>query len=279
MPLHGNNWNPNYVTRAVSVYETATKTVRVDTDQGEGFLKALGNPEGPHSLACELVGSLAADWLGLKTLDFAIISIEDQQEVVISGRNYADVGPAFISRAEDTGFTWGGDPRAVAVISNLEHISSLVVLDTWIRNCDRCSPDKTRRNLNNVFFIQRTEPTRRLELIAMDFTHAFTCGQTIDRRLGNLDTIRDESVFGLFPEFRPHLSEAQVQIDTQRLSTFTLADAQGMIANVPVQWQVDGRAKGYWAKFLVDRAHFVSEHIRDILWPVSGEFEYQGESI
>ena len=29
MPLHGNNWNPNYVTRAVSVYETATKTVRV----------------------------------------------------------------------------------------------------------------------------------------------------------------------------------------------------------------------------------------------------------
>jgi hypothetical protein len=41
----------------------------VETDAGEGFLKAMGNPESPHVLACELVGTLLAEWLGLPTLE------------------------------------------------------------------------------------------------------------------------------------------------------------------------------------------------------------------
>jgi hypothetical protein len=41
------------------VSELRPGTARVDTDLGEGYIKALGNPEGPHILACELIGSHA----------------------------------------------------------------------------------------------------------------------------------------------------------------------------------------------------------------------------
>jgi hypothetical protein len=259
-------------------YDTALTTVRVDTDCGEGYLKALGNKEGPHALACELVGSLAADWLGLQTFDFAVVQVRSRDEVVIANQSLADLGPGFISRAEDSGYTWGGGAQSIAAINNPQDVSTLVVVDTWLRNCDRYSPDGRRRNLNNVFLVQRAEP-RRLELIAMDFTHAFTCGTPLDKRIAYIDRIQDKGIYGLFPEFIPLLRSEKVIEDAQRLGTFCIDDAQTFIANVPQEWAVDGRARGYWANFLVDRAHFVSRTIHDMLWPENGQFDYGEDTI
>jgi len=67
-------WTPSRILRVVEAFPTGTSVVRVETDQGEGFLKALGNAAGPHSLACELVGTRLAHRLGLRTLSFAVIS-------------------------------------------------------------------------------------------------------------------------------------------------------------------------------------------------------------
>jgi hypothetical protein len=236
VPLHGSGWNPKVITRAVVGYTTATETVHVDTELGEGFLKALGNPAGPHALACELVGSLAADWLGLRTLDFAVIDVKDPEEVFLDGRVWAQRGPAFISRAESTGFTWGGDAQTISGISDREHITRLVVLDTWLRNCDRYSPDGGRINRKNVFLVQKTQPQRILELIAMDFTHAFTCGSDLDRGLGYIERIRDTRIFGLFPEFRQYLSRGEILRCADRLSQFDLAQAEALVALVPREW-------------------------------------------
>ena len=154
MPLHGNGWNPNTINRAVQGLMTATRTVRIETELGEGFLKALGNPEGPHSLACELVGSLAADWLGLRTLDFSLIEVTDPEEVAFEGQSWAQPGPAFISRAEDTSLTWGGDPQTLSGVSNTEDISRLVVLDTWIRNCDD-TPQMAEESISRMSFLYK----------------------------------------------------------------------------------------------------------------------------
>ena len=269
MPFHGNGWNPSTITRAVNGFTTSTRTVRVDTDQGEGFLKALGNPEGPHALACELVGSLAADWLGLKTLDFSLINVIDPYEVAFDGQSWAQPGPAFISRAESMPLQWGGDSQTIASISNLEDISRIVVLDTWIRNCDRHSPDGRRINRNNVFLVQRAHPRRILELFAMDFTHAFTCGGPIDRRIGHIEKIRDDSIFGRFPEFEMHLSREDVVACAERLEGFDMAVAESFVARVPIEWQVSAEACGAWKKFLVDRAHFTADTVVNRLWPDS----------
>jgi hypothetical protein len=276
MPLNGNGWNPTSITRAISKYETATRTVRVETDAGEGFLKALGNPEGPQVLACELVGSCAANWLGLKTFDFSLIEVTNPDEVVISGQSYAAPGPAFITRAEESGFTWGGDQQTLAAIANQQDVSRLVVLDTWLRNCDRHSPDGQRINLGNVFLLQRTQPQRGLELIAMDFTHSFTCGQALDRRLGHIEKIRDNQTYGLFPEFRTLLARETVVLSAARLSTFTLADANAMTSIVPVQWMVSDAVMGAWNKFITDRAHFLADNIERMLWPENVELEFSG---
>ena len=45
----------------------------METDAGKGYLKALGGPEGPHTLACEWVATQLARWFGLSTFDFAIL--------------------------------------------------------------------------------------------------------------------------------------------------------------------------------------------------------------
>jgi len=276
VPYHGNNWNPNTITRAVQEYDTATRTMRVDTEQGEGFLKALGNPEGPHALACELVGSLAADWLGLKTLDFSLIEVTDPSDVAFGESSWVERGPAFISRTESMGLTWGGDHQTLSAVSNREDISRLVVLDSWIRNCDRHSPDGRRINLNNVFLVQRVTPQRILELLAIDFTHAFTCGSALDRRLGHIERIRDVSIFGRFPEFDMYLSREDVTSCAARLETFDAATAASFVARVPLEWQVDTDTRSAWTRFLVERAHFTAETIHDRLWPKPDTLPFQG---
>jgi hypothetical protein len=253
------------------------RTVRVDTEQGEGFLKALGNPEGPHALACELVGSQAADWLGLKTFDFSIIQVSTPEDVVISGQRYAEVGPAFISRAENSGFTWGGDASTISSLGDVDDISRLVVLDTWLRNCDRYSPDGRRINLGNVFLLQKVIPSRRLELIAMDFTHSFTCGRPLDRKLGHLEQIQDRRVYGTFPEFKPLLSTDAVSACSERLALFKLDEARQMISSVPREWLADALVRSVWTKHLTDRAHFLSANMHSLLWPQSETFKYEGE--
>lgn len=65
VPVANGVWKPQTILRYVESIPTSTRVVRVETDQGEGFLKALGNPEGPHVLACELVGTLLAEWMGI----------------------------------------------------------------------------------------------------------------------------------------------------------------------------------------------------------------------
>jgi hypothetical protein len=130
VPLHGNGWKPTRITRFIKGFATATGVARVDTDLGEGYLKALGNPEGPHALACELVGSMLADWLGLSTLDFSLIEVTEVDEIPFPRGGRATPGPAFISRAERGGFPWGGTENELRSISNLHDVSSLVVMDT-----------------------------------------------------------------------------------------------------------------------------------------------------
>jgi hypothetical protein len=144
-------WQPRVIQRFVEVISRSTRVMRVDTDAGEGYLKALGNPEGPQVLACELVGTLAAEWLGVPTLDSAVVTVTAEDELPMGEGRMAGVGPAFITRAEK-GIAWGGDEDALRGIGNPEAVSGLVVLDTWIRNCDRYRPEpQWRVNRDNVY--------------------------------------------------------------------------------------------------------------------------------
>jgi hypothetical protein len=267
VPLHGNGWRPQNVTRFIQSFGTAAGTALVDTDLGEGYIKALGNPEGPQILACELVGSLLADWLGLTTLDFSLIEVAEDDEIPFLHGGSAAAGPAFISRYEPKSFPWGGTALELEVVHNRQHISGLIVLDTWILNCDRYAPNGRRVNLDNVFLVQYPESKKEVLLKAMDFTHAFTCGQEITRRIGFIDTVRDEQIYGLFPQFESFIDRAEIRRFATLLRQFTADVASAFISLVPREWDVSNDARGAWAGMITQRAQFVSETIEMSLWP------------
>jgi hypothetical protein len=183
------SWQPKRILRFIEFLPTSTSVVRVETDAGEAFLKVLGNPEGPHVLACEWVGTQLAAWLGLDTLEFAQMQIRPQDELPLINGRTALPGMAFATRLCE-GMSWPGDSDTLRHLSNPEDISRLVVLDLWIRNCDRYRRMPLRENRDNVFLAkERIDNRLRLRLKAIDHTHAFTCGSTLSGALGMLDSI------------------------------------------------------------------------------------------
>ena len=106
-------WQPTTILRHIRSLDTGAETVIVETDQGEGYLKPMGNRGGPHPLACEWVGTSLARRLGLPTFAFAIVEVTNEDEIPLAGGGRAEPGPAFISRSE-RGKSWGGSAASCA---------------------------------------------------------------------------------------------------------------------------------------------------------------------
>jgi len=172
------NWRPTTIRRFIRPFPTSACTALVETDAGPGYLKALGNPEGPHVLACEWVGTQLAKWFDLPTFDFSLITVAVEDEIPFAKGGLAEPGPAFITRAE-SGEPWSAHESQLKRIANPEDIARLVVFDTWTLNCDRYQPPpegvagRARVNWNNVF-LSGEAPAGQLLLKAIDHTHCFT---------------------------------------------------------------------------------------------------------
>jgi hypothetical protein len=254
-------WAPTVVTAPIEVFDTSTYATLVSTDQGEAFLKALGSPEGPHTLICELVGTRLARWLGLRTLDAAIVELPSGIDILFPNGQYAKPGPAFATRAEKDCRSWAGTTADIQTIENVDHVAGLVVFDTWTRNCDRfsaCAFDgKTRRNERNVFLSPHLHLPKKWSLRAMDHTHCFTCGRAIERSLGSIASFKDSRIYGLFPEFVPHLSRGSVAPWLERLATFSMSDGEMATASVPPAWDLSESLLKVLRQFVKDRADYL----------------------
>jgi len=262
---------PKIIKRVSRTLPTSACTVVVETDCGTGYLKAIGNDEGPSILACELIGTRLAKWFGLSTFDFAIIDVMDYHNIQFHNQNRATPGPAFITRAEQ-GDQWDGTVKQLKQLSNPEDISRLVIFDTWTLNCDRFSvvgmgvAAKTRRNQGNVFLSEESQPGT-LELKAMDHTHCFSCGHSLSQKILGLDTIRDPRVFGVFPEFRTLLVRELVKLAASELRSITKSVIDEITSNVPYQWEVGPANTELLRNLLLGRAAFVADTIEEKLWP------------
>jgi hypothetical protein len=258
MPFRPDHFRPTSINRFIGNRPTGASVVVVQTDAGPAFLKGLGNEAGPHALACELVGSLAADWLGLPTLDFAIVQVTDLDELPLSKDGQVEPGPAFVS-AQVQGYPWGGDEASLSRLSNQPDLTRLMILDTWILNCDRYSvaDGKVRQNLDNVFFMKEQSSTRP-RLIAMDHTHAFTCGADLSTKINTVDRIQNPRRFGVFPQFAPHWDLATASDALTRLAGMTRGIARGFIDLIPKEWQVADTVRKSWADFLTRRGHWLA---------------------
>lgn len=266
MPRNGSGWAPTAFRRFVRSYPTSLCTSLVEMDQGFAYLKGLGNREHPNCLACEVVGTALADWLGAETLDWDIYAVKREDEIpILEGR--VQEGGSFVTRAEQTGVTWSGDEEDLTKLSNPSAISKLVVLDTWFRNCDRHAPDGLRINRDNVLLVRDTNTKKQYRLLAMDFTHAFSCGHELTRRMSYIEYVKDESVYGLFPEFVRFLDITEMDACAERLNEITSEEIGAIMQLIPDEWHVSRDVKASWSSLLLNRARFLADSIVDLVEP------------
>lgn len=268
-------WAPTTIYRVIhDPVPSSTSPSLVDTDRGQGFVKVLGNPEGPHALVSEYVGTCLAGWMKLPTFDHAIIQITQEDEIVLTTGQLAQPGPAFITRKED-GESWSGERDELKAVTNIDIVSRLVVFDTWIRNRDRYMQEglRIRRNERNVFLSAEGAPSGKVLLKAIDHTHCFSDSNTLSKKLAHIDTIQDSRTYGLFPEFRPFLNRQLLAEALDRLSDLKQSVIEAVVAEVPSEWDLDRQSQDALLDFIVRRAEFVANTIEGRLFPQAELFE------
>lgn len=271
------DWQATTIKRPDQAFKTATDTVRVTTDAGPGYLKALGNHGSPHYLAADLIGTQLADWLGLPTFEWAIVDVTPEDEITFIGGGHALPGPAFITR-EHSGMVWGGTTEELEALINPEDVGKLVLFDTWTRNCDRHPPDLNQRkvNRNNVFLSNEGLSDGQWRLMAMDHTHCFNCGRDLNAQLCHIDLVQDERIYGLFPEFKPliHRHPRGVEEGLAQLVQLDRSWLEGVVNGIPNEWQVDAAGRAALVEQIQQRATFVCGRFQQTLMAGLGPAEH-----
>lgn len=265
-------WNPTLIRRVEECYDTGSDVVAVVTNEGRGFAKFLGNREGPHVLACELMGTRMAHLMGLPTFDHAVIDFDGIPDIKLYGGNQAVPGPAWITRREE-GFPWGGKDSDLALLANRWDVAKLVTLDTWILNCDRHRPHPRRINRNNVFLSREGAKSGQLRLVAMDHTHTFTCGRSLSSDLAKIDSVKEDMIFGWFPEFADFVQRAELVTACESLAAIPDSAIREEVERIPQEWEVDAPIREALLTFLRQRRDFVAEGLVARLFPQS-ELEF-----
>lgn len=284
-------WAPNQFKRHARTLDSSMRTSIIETDAGRGYIKAIGNPEGVHPLACELVCTKLAEWFGLPVLDHAILLLTDADTFPLDSTHMVEPGPAFITR-EITGHTWGGKERELRLLDNLDDIARLVVFDTWVLNPDRHprqpldnppahhAARARERRRDNVFLTSDGASQGHFRLIAIDFTHAISAGRELTPHLSRIDLIQDEGLYGLFHEFRPFITRPLVRAAAQRLREVEPAMVAAIIGTIPPEWNVGKTAGLALCDLLSRRAAWLADRIETRLGAIcfpQAELEFQEE--
>ena len=273
-PRNAPAWKPTTFVRFDKGLDTSMGTARIVTDAGPAYIKALGNPQGPHPLASELIGTQLAHWFGLPTFDFAVIQIDaDVDELPFLRGGRAASGPAYVTRAVD-GHSWGGATNELSSLANPQDVGKLVVFDTWVKNCDRHSPNLTirRPNYDNVFLEDLTGSQRgKTKLIAMDHTHCFSWNGVLSAKIAHIESVKDACLYGLFPGFKPLVRQDDVELAVTRLREVNAETVRPMVDSIPPEWAVEPKAKRALEELVVRRAEFVGDTILESIatecWP------------
>jgi hypothetical protein len=256
-------WQPDTIKSVVSeARPTDSQVAEVETDQGRGFLKALGNGAGTHSLAVELVATRLAAWFGLPTLTAAVIPFTGVPEIRLQEGplRLAQPGPAFITRTE-IGTPWSGDEEELDAITNPQDLARVVIFDTWVRNCDRhlVRAGRIHRNRDNVFLSTEGAPSGRVILKPIDHARCFVFATELTvEGFGNPATVRDENLYGYFPEFKNRVREQAIREAIAKAVSITAVEADTFFVGLPNDWRITEDLKTAWRQLILDRAAFLA---------------------
>ncbi len=226
-------------------------------------------------LACEWIAVHLAALLGLPTLQFAIVDLPATLAFRFPSGGFAEAGPAFVTKEALDAIPWSGQTEDLRKLENLADITRMVVLDTWILNCDRYRPSGpsrlVRRNCDNVLLVGEGARAGHFRLVAMDHTHSFTCGRSLDARIANIGQIKSMDIFGLFPEIIEFVQKEVVLDCAARLAAVSAGAILPVVESVPSAWGLDAATRTALVRFVHERAQFLSTTILDslgtICWP------------
>ncbi|MEW6209198.1 MAG: HipA family kinase [Acidobacteriota bacterium] len=278
-------WQPASFLRYVRTFDSSSRTAFVQTDAGPAYLKAINNPQGQQTLACDWLGTQLARRFGLRTFDVAVLELTDLDEVMIDENTFAWSGPAFVSRAEE-GIPMGAH-RALTNVENLGDIPRIIVFDTWVRNCDRYAPGlgragEARMNMDNLFLSTEGAPEGKFILKVIDHGHILSCGRTLGRDLAYIDSTQEEKLYGLFPFFQGQVTADDIGQAARSLGEVRSDFWEDILRSIPDAWEVSGEALEAIDRFLLDRARFLADNIRAMafkeLHPGELDFEEGGQS-
>lgn len=247
-------------------------TAVVMTDAGRAHLKVMGNKQGPHTLACELICTRLARWFGVPTPDAAILVLTEADTFDLNDGRQATPGPAFASRTIEA-VPWDGTEDTLALLDNVDRLARLVVFDTWIRNDDRHPPVNTAGELqsnwppNRENLLIRREDQRppRRSFTAIDFGRGLTGGKDLSSDVREIEAIQDPSMYGLFPQFQRFLTISRVDEAVEGLRQASASALRDIIGSVPREWEVRDDLIEAIAEMLCRRAGFLADNMRDLL--------------
>jgi hypothetical protein len=262
-------WNPSIIRWVARAKDTGSEVVEAVTDAGPGFIKFLGNKEGPHVLAAEYVGTRLASSLGLPILDWHVFHYDGTPEIRLFSGKVALPGSAWSTRKVE-GAPWvSASADDLQTLVNPADVVKLVVLDQWTLNCDRFRPaPRHRQNPHNVFFTRENTPPGKLRLLAIDHTHILTCGGEWTPSLNRLERIRDETAYGLFPGFRDFLRRREDAIAAvAALEAVDDAQIYRIVNEIPQDWEVDAAVRQALIDFLAQRRNWLVGRFVSSLFP------------
>ena len=249
-------WQPTKIIEVLDhAVDTATHPVIVKTDQGHGYFKAIENPAGASALAREFIGTSLADWLDLPTFRYCLFDFDGKLDIVLSDGTRVNQGVGFMTK-EEPGDNWDKTTDMLDDLVNKDDITRLVILDTWLRNIDRCFQHngKFHTNSNNVFIAMT--PKNEYILKAMDFTHAFL--GNLDQTMDKSSNINDEEIYGCYPAFSQFLNKEIAVKTCEKLKKIQDKDIRPLFVAIPTIWNIDHGTKESWMRFILGRANFVA---------------------
>lgn len=267
-------WSPKRLVYLKHVLSSSMFTASVELNAGPAYLKAMSDDVHPHGLVAELIGFRLAGAIELPVPPFSVITLSEADARMLGTKTKFRPGPAFVTK-ETHKVSWDGTEGLLRSVANSEAISSLVTLDTVVRNDDRYPPmapngsaiGSWSPNTDNVFITDPEGTRENLRILGIDFGRAFSRGKELKPAMVGIEKVQEEAVYGAFPAFKPYLQRQVVLTSLRTLKGLGQAGVREVIGEVPRGWAMRADEVESLGKFVVDRASFLYDHIEEWLFP------------
>jgi hypothetical protein len=224
----------------------------LDTDGGSFLVKVANNPQGARVLPNELVGGLCLAWLGVRAPAPAIVEVSQDVIDDSGGAKFAN-GTALASGSAFGSEYWQSDPAGIvdgAAIENAVDVAGTMAFDLWLHNYD-----------GRQARVRRSPARGKYEYFAVD--QGFVLGQpdwdadSLQRQLSDEATIA----------YPVEVKRSLILPFIERLRSFSEADADHIVSQIPSEWVPEGTEPGSLRaalmRHLVQRARQAADRLEE----------------